>query len=354
MLSFARRLLTLPFDGVEARFAAPPLFCGIRSCVLGKAELGADAWIGGSVCIRADGHFIRIGDRFWIGDRSTVHIAHDLHPAIVGNRVTVGRNSVVHACTVGEDCVIEDDVVILDASVVGEGVLIEAGSLVLGASELSAGSVYAGAPATRVRSLDRSELDERRARVQRLGSHLAWSSSSQASVPDTTFAALTAELSGQIEIGAGASVFFGCDLSAGGGRIVIGENTNIQDNTVISCSGGDAVIGRDTTLGHNVRVGTCRIGHRALIGIGAVLADATVVEEDVLVGAGATTSPGQTLESGWFWAGRPARAIAPLDERKRLMMARTIEQYCGYARSFRVLQLRAGANGRALQSSLSD
>ena len=102
-------------------------------------------------------------------------------------------------------------------------------------------------------------------------------------------------------------MFFGCDLDAGEFRIVIGERTNIQDNTSIRCEAGETVIGRDTTLGHNVRLASCRIGERALIGIGAVVAAGTVVEDEVMLAAGATTLPGQTLESGWLWAGRRAR-----------------------------------------------
>ena len=126
--------------------------------------------------------------------------------------------------------------------------------------------------------------------------------------PETAFIAKTARLSGLVELQDRASVFFGCDLDAGDFRIVIGERTNIQDNTRIRCEAGETVIGRDTTLGHNVRLASCRIGERALIGIGAVVAAGTVVEDEVMLAAGATTLPGQTLESGWLWAaGRRAR-----------------------------------------------
>lgn len=332
-------LLTLPFGGTEPRFSGSPAFCGPGSSVLGRAELGAGVWLGGRACVRADGHFVRVGDRFWMGDRSTVHIAHDLYPTIIGDGVTVGRNACVHACTVGDDCVIEDDVVILDGSVLGAGVLVEAGSIVFGKSELAAGSVYAGFPAKRVGALDADELARRRARVRQAGTAEATPVPNPAALAHPEFVAITASLSGRVEIGAGCGVYFSCELDAGDGRIIVGENTNIQDNTVIACRGGDVVIGRDSTLGHNVRLlGACRIGERTLIGIGAVLAEGTVVEDDVLLGAGARTVPGQRIESGWLWGGDPARAIAPLDERKRSLIAWTIERYCEYSRSYRALQ----------------
>ena len=135
-------------------------------------------------------------------------------------------------------------------------------------------------------------------------------------------------------------MFFGCDLDAGEFRIVIGERTNIQDNTSIRCEAGETVIGRDTTLGHNVRLASCRIGERALIGIGAVVAAGTIVEDEVMLAAGATTLPGQTLESGWLWAGRPARPLSRLDDAKRGMMRTIIGHYCGYAQAYARAQER--------------
>ena len=47
------------------------------------------------------------------------------------------------------------------------------------------------------------------------------------------------------------------------------------------------------------------IGERALIGIGAVVAAGTIIEDEVMLAAGAVTLPGQTLESGWLWGGGP-------------------------------------------------
>ena len=82
----------------------------------------------------------------------------------------------------------------------------------------------------------------------------------------------------------------------------------------------------------------CAIGPRALIGIGSRIAPGTVVEEDVLLAAGAFTEPGQRLAAGWLWGGRPARAIAPLDDAKRRMMAATIVTYGAYGEAYARMQ----------------
>jgi carbonic anhydrase/acetyltransferase-like protein (isoleucine patch superfamily) len=139
-------------------------------------------------------------------------------------------------------------------------------------------------------------------------------------------------LRGCVDANRQVNIWYGCDLDAESGRIAIGERSNVQDNSLLACGpGGRIVIGRDTTIGHNVRLSDCTIGDRCLIGIGSVVASGTRVENDVFLAAGATTRPGQVLSSGTLWGGQPARALGPLDERKRAMIAATIGTYCDYA-----------------------
>ncbi|MGA2792342.1 MAG: gamma carbonic anhydrase family protein [Roseiarcus sp.] len=344
----------LPYEDTEPHFATEPRFCGAGASVLGKVRIGERAAIGPASVIRADGHFVRIGDDFRLGEISTVHIAHEVYPTLIGDRVTVGRNSVVHACTVGEDCVIEDDVVILDGSVVPNRVLIEAGSTVFPRSTLRAGLIYAGSPAKPIRDLTSGERADREARLHEaiaasLFSIRSEGPSVESDFRDDVFVARTACFAGRIELDAHSSVFFGCDLDAGQSSIVVGENSNIQDNTHIRCSDGEVTIGRDTTIGHNVQMRSCCIGERTLVGIGSVLGARTTIEDDVLLAAGSTTSEGQHLERGWTWGGRPARPISKLDDAKRTMMRAIIEQYYAYGDAYRraqhCLARQGGSNG---------
>jgi carbonic anhydrase/acetyltransferase-like protein (isoleucine patch superfamily) len=137
-------------------------------------------------------------------------------------------------------------------------------------------------------------------------------------------------------------VLFCCALEAEAGPIVVGADTNIQDNTVIRTRGEGVVIGRDTTIAHNVRIADCRIGARSLIGIGVTVAPGTLIADDVMLAAGATTDPGQILESGHLWGGRPARILAPLDAERRSMMLRIVESYCLHGREYRAAQEALG------------
>jgi gamma-carbonic anhydrase len=333
--------LILPFEGAQPRFASSPRFAGEGASVLGKVEAGANALIAAGAVLRGDGHFVRIGDDFSIGENGTVHIARDVYPAIIGHRVTVGRNAVVHACTVGDDCAIEDNAIILDGSVVESGVLIVADSTVFPKSQLASGFVYSGTPAKPVRVLAPGEREESAARLRKAAKHakgIADSDYAKIEGSRSAFIAKTAHLAGRIELRDRSSVFFGCAFDAGRYEIVIGENTNVQDNTKITCESGGAIIGRNVTIGHNVRLADCRTGERVLLGIGSNVASGTIIEDGVMLAAGAVTLPGQTLESGWLWGGRPARPLSRLDGAKNAMMRIIVEHYCAYADAYRRAQ----------------
>ncbi|MEI7970091.1 MAG: gamma carbonic anhydrase family protein [Betaproteobacteria bacterium] len=328
-------LLLLPYLHHRPVVADVPVG-GAGAAIIGRATLGQGVRLGALAVIRADGMPITVGDDFWMGARATLHIAHGLLPTVVGSGVTVGTNAVVHACTVGNGCVLEDNTVVLDGAVLGDGCVLAAGSVVFPRAELPPDHYCEGSPAKPVRPLTPEQLAAARARLRGLAlanretSMRAWAPLQGG----TNYVAPTADLRGNITLGDNASVWFGCELQAVTHPISVGTNTNIQDNTVITSAEGAVQIGADVTVGHNVLIQSARIGDRTLIGIGSVLAPGTVVEDDVLLAAGAVTLPGQHLTAGSLWAGRPARRLAPLDDAKRQVVAYGAKHYVDYNRDY--------------------
>ena len=143
---------------------------------------------------------------------------------------------------------------------------------------------------------------------------------------------------GLINAAAGSSIWFSNDFNAGFAAISLGLRTNVQDNTVIRCTSTGVMIGADTTVGHNVTMEDCVVGEHCLIGIGSFVARGTVVEDHVLLAAAARTEPGQVLESGWLYAGTPAKKLAPLDKGKREMIPIIITHYCQYAMDYKAAE----------------
>jgi len=108
-------------------------------------------------------------------------------------------------------------------------------------------------------------------------------------------------------------------------RISIGAGTNVQDGAVLHVShagkfspkGHPLVIGKGVTIGHRAVAHACTIGDYCLIGIGAIIMDDAVLEEYVMLGAGALVPPGKTLASGYLYVGAPAKQARPLTDAEK-------------------------------------
>jgi carbonic anhydrase/acetyltransferase-like protein (isoleucine patch superfamily) len=107
-------------------------------------------------------------------------------------------------------------------------------------------------------------------------------------------------------------------------RIRIGARTSVQDGCVLHIThagpfnpdGWPLHIGCDVTIGHNATLHGCTIGDRVLVGMCATVMDGAVVEEDVVIAAGALVTPGKHLRSGYLYAGSPARELRPLNDKE--------------------------------------
>jgi carbonic anhydrase/acetyltransferase-like protein (isoleucine patch superfamily) len=349
----SRTPLVLPYAGQSPDIAAPLTHAGTGAAVLGRVTLGRNAWLGPLSVVRADGHFVKVGDDFHLGARSTLHIAHAVFPCIVGDRVAVGENACVHACTVGSDVAIDDGTVILDGAIVEDSVAFQAGSTVFPGKRVASGFLYAGSPAKPVRPLEASDIAERRKAIteknksRREPARPRVAVAADSEIHDTVFIASTATVTGRIVAAPSSSIWFSNNFDAGRATISIGARTNIQDNTVIRCSFGGVSIGRDSTVGHNVTIRDSIIGDETLIGIGSLVDEGTIIGDRVLLAAAARTTPGQKLESGWLYAGSPARQLSRLDDGKLALIEEIIGQYCEYARDYKAAERELAAGHAA-------
>jgi len=104
--------------------------------------------------------------------------------------------------------------------------------------------------------------------------------------------------------------------------IKIGSRTNIQDGTILHVTrksshnpaGNPLSIGADVTVGHQCMLHGCTLGDRILVGMGAIIMDGVIVEDDVFIGAGSLVPPNKTLKSGFLYVGNPVKQIRPLKE----------------------------------------
>ncbi len=137
-------------------------------------------------------------------------------------------------------------------------------------------------------------------------------------IDSAAWVAETAVVTGDVEIDAGCSIWFGVVIRGDVNKIRIGKNVNIQDLTMVHGTNGrgDTIIGNDVSIGHRAIIHGCQIRDKVLIGMGAIILDDVIIPSNTIIAAGATVTSGTVLESGYIYAGTPARKLKPLDAAK--------------------------------------
>ena len=140
---------------------------------------------------------------------------------------------------------------------------------------------------------------------------------------------------GDIRIGADSSIWHMVAARGDVNHIVIGERTNVQDGTVLHVTrksasnpeGFPLLIGDDVTIGHMCMLHGCQLGNRILVGMGAIIMDGAVVQDDVFIGAGTLVPPNKTLESGYLYVGNPMVQKRPLSDGERAFLKQSAINY---------------------------
>jgi carbonic anhydrase/acetyltransferase-like protein (isoleucine patch superfamily) len=147
------------------------------------------------------------------------------------------------------------------------------------------------------------------------------------------FVAENATIVGDVVMGDNCSIWFNAVLRGDVHYIKIGDNTNIQDGAVIHCTYLKAPtnVGSNVSIGHNALVHGCTLKDHVLIGMGAIVMDHAVVEEYVIIGAGSVVLENTVCESGYLYAGTPAKKIKPLSEEQKEMLRRLPQNYIMYS-----------------------
>lgn len=156
-------------------------------------------------------------------------------------------------------------------------------------------------------------------------------------VHDSAFIAPGASVIGDVVIGEGSSIWFGCVVRGDVNEIRIGARSNVQDGTVIHVTGGGngTYIGDDVLIGHNCTIHACTLESGAFIGMGSTVLDGAVVEGGAMVAAGAMVSPNKRVPRGELWAGNPARKLRDLTEDEMAMFIRQCAHYAATAAEYK-------------------
>jgi carbonic anhydrase/acetyltransferase-like protein (isoleucine patch superfamily) len=110
----------------------------------------------------------------------------------------------------------------------------------------------------------------------------------------------------------------------------------VQDGAVLHVSQGfPCVVGANVTIGHQAIVHGCTVEDGVLIGMGAIVLDGAVIGRGAIVAAGTVVPPGMKVPPEALVLGVPAKIMGPLDESKRPLAQRGVDNYVHHKEAYR-------------------
>ncbi|MEU2179531.1 gamma carbonic anhydrase family protein [Streptomyces thermolilacinus] len=137
-------------------------------------------------------------------------------------------------------------------------------------------------------------------------------------VAEDAFAAPTSVVVGEVTMGPGSSVWYHAVLRADCGPIVLGADSNIQDNCTVHVDHGFPVtIGERVSVGHNAVLHGCTVEDDVLVGMGATVLNGAHIGAGSLIAAQALVPQGMRVPPGSLVAGVPAKVKRQLTDEER-------------------------------------
>jgi carbonic anhydrase/acetyltransferase-like protein (isoleucine patch superfamily) len=148
----------LPVKGIHPQFGEN-CFIAPNATVVGDVVVGNDCSIWFNAVVRGDVNSIRIGNKVNIQDGVVIHCTYEKTRAVVGNSVSIGHLAIIHGCTIEDHVLVGMGAIVMDNAVIGNHSIIAAGAVVLENTIVEPGSIYAGVPAKKVKSISPELID---------------------------------------------------------------------------------------------------------------------------------------------------------------------------------------------------
>jgi carbonic anhydrase/acetyltransferase-like protein (isoleucine patch superfamily) len=149
---------------------------------------------------------------------------------------------------------------------------------------------------------------------------------------DGSYVDESAQVVGDVEIGAESSVWMNVVIRGDVNHIRIGKRTNIQDLTMIHVMRDThpTIIGDEVTVGHSAVVHGTTIEDRVLVGMAAVLLNGVHVESDCVIAAGTLLTEGTHIPARSLVMGRPGKVKRQLTDAEVAEIRWYADNYVNY------------------------
>ncbi|CAN7126043.1 unnamed protein product [Brassica rapa subsp. narinosa] len=171
-------------------------------------------------------------------------------------------------------------------------------------------------------------------------------------VDKDAFVAPSASIIGNVHLGPGSSIWYGCVLRGDANTITVGAGTNIQDNSLVHVAQSNlngkvlpTLIGDNVTIRNSAVLHGCTLEDESYIGASATVLDGAHVEKHAIVESGALVRHNTRIPSGEVWGGNPARFLRKVTEEERAFFSTSAVDYSNLA------QVHAAENTKNLEET---
>ena len=163
-------------------------------------------------------------------------------------------------------------------------------------------------------------------------------------IPPSCYVDDSAQVTGDVALGEGASVWMNAVLRGDVHSIRLGARSNVQDNAVLHGQRGvwPVVVGAGCTVGHGAIVHGCVLEDDVLVGMGAIVMNGAHVGAGSIVAAGAVVTEGMQVPPGSLVAGVPGTVRRALGEADLELIRSYARNYLEYTATY----LHERASGR--------
>ncbi|EOM76767.1 gamma carbonic anhydrase family protein [Rhodococcus rhodnii] len=137
-------------------------------------------------------------------------------------------------------------------------------------------------------------------------------------IAETAWVADNATVVGRVTIAAGVGVYYSAVIRGDMEAIEIGEGTNIQDGAVLHADPGKPlVIGKGISVGHNAILHGCTVEDDVLVGMGATVLNGARIGAGSLIAANALVPENADIPPGSMVAGVPGKVRRELSDAEK-------------------------------------
>lgn len=156
------------------------------------------------------------------------------------------------------------------------------------------------------------------------------------SIASDVFVAPSADIIGDVVIGEGSSIWFGCVIRGDVNSIKIGKRTSIQDLSMIHVThfkqedrsdGFATTIGDDVTIAHRVMLHGCTVEDACLIGMSATILDGAIIGKESIVGANSLVTKNKIFPPRSLIMGNPAKVVRELSDEEVASLYHSADNY---------------------------